>query len=65
LAFRANQTTQDIGARRLMTILEKCLEDLSFDASERSGQKIVINEALVNKQLGETGDDEDLIRYNM
>ncbi len=65
LAFRANQTTQDIGARRLMTILEKCLEDLSFDASERGGQKVVIDEALVNEQLGETGDDEDLIRYSM
>lgn len=65
LAFRANQTTQDIGARRLMTILEKCLEDLSFDASERSGEKIVIDEALVNEHLGETGDDEDLIRYSM
>ena len=48
-----------------MTILEKCLEDLSFDASERGGEQIVIDEALVNKQLGETGDDEDLIRYDM
>ena len=48
-----------------MTILEKCLEDLSFDASERSGDKIVIDEALVNDRLGETGDDEDLIRYSM
>ncbi len=65
IAFRANQTTQDIGARRLMTILEKCLEDLSFDASERSGEQIIIDEALVNEQLGETGDDEDLIRYSM
>ena len=65
LAFRANQTTQDIGARRLMTILEKCLEDLSFDASERGGQQIVIDAALVNDRLGETGDDEDLIRYSM
>jgi ATP-dependent HslUV protease ATP-binding subunit HslU len=65
LAFRANRTTQDIGARRLMTILEKCLEDLSFDASERSGQKIVIDEKLVNDRLGETGDDSDLIPYRL
>ncbi len=65
IAFRANQSTQDIGARRLMTILEKCLEDLSFDADERGGEKIVIDEALVNDRLGETGDDEDLIRYSM
>jgi ATP-dependent HslUV protease ATP-binding subunit HslU len=65
IAFRANKSTQDIGARRLMTILEKCLEDLSFDASERGGEKVVVDEALVNELLGETGDDEDLIRYDM
>ena len=65
LAFRANKTTQDIGARRLMTILEKCLEDLSFEASERSGEKVVVDQALVDELLGETGDDEDLIRYDM
>jgi len=65
LAFRANKTTQDIGARRLMTILEKCLEDLSFEASERSGEKVVVDQKLVDELLGETGDDEDLIRYDM
>ncbi len=65
IAFRANMTTQDIGARRLMTILEKCLEDLSFDASEREGDKVVVDEAMVDDLLGETGDDEDLIRYDM
>jgi len=65
LAFRANQNTQDIGARRLMTILEKCLEGLSFEAAERSGEQITVDAAMVNDQLGETADDEDLIRYNM
>jgi len=65
IAFRANKSTQDIGARRLMTILEKCLEDLSFEASERAGDKVVVDEKLVNDLLGETGDDEDLIRYDM
>ncbi|MBL8729276.1 MAG: ATP-dependent protease ATPase subunit HslU [Planctomycetes bacterium] len=65
LAFRANQTTQDIGARRLMTILEKCLEDLSFDADERRGQRIVVDRKLVDDRLGETGDDVDLIPYKM
>jgi ATP-dependent HslUV protease ATP-binding subunit HslU len=48
-----------------MTILEKCLEDLSFDASEREGDKVVVDEAMVDDLLGETGDDEDLIRYDM
>src|SRR5689334_20253741 len=61
IAFRANKTTQDIGARRLMTILEKCLEDLSFDASERKGQKIVVDGKLVEERLGDAGDDADLI----
>jgi ATP-dependent HslUV protease ATP-binding subunit HslU len=65
LAFRANKTTQDIGARRLMTILEKCLEELSFEASERPGQRIVVDRKLVDERLGETGDDADLIPYRL
>ena len=65
IAFRANKTTQDIGARRLMTILEKCLEDLSFEASERNGQKIVVDGKLVEQRLGDAGDDADLIPYRM
>ncbi len=65
IAFKANKTTQDIGARRLMTILEKCLEDLSFDASERQGQKIVVDGKLVDQRLGDAGDDADLIPYRL
>jgi ATP-dependent HslUV protease ATP-binding subunit HslU len=65
IAFKANKTTQDIGARRLMTILEKCLEDLSFDASERNGQKIVVDAKLVEERLGDAGDDTDLIPYRL
>ncbi len=65
LAFRANKTTQDIGARRLMTILEKCLEELSFEASERRGQRIVVDQKLVDDLLGETGDDPELMPYRM
>ena len=65
LAFRANKTTQNIGARRLMTILEKCLEDLSFEASERHGETVRIDAKLVNEKLGETADDEDLIQYQI
>jgi ATP-dependent HslUV protease ATP-binding subunit HslU len=65
IAFRANKTTQDIGARRLMTILEKCLEDLSFEASERGGQKIVVDGKLVEQRLGDAGDDTDLIPYRL
>ncbi|MBM3961994.1 MAG: AAA family ATPase, partial [Planctomycetes bacterium] len=65
IAFKANKTTQDIGARRLMTILEKCLEDLSFDANEKRGQKIVVDGKLVEQRLGDAGDDADLIPYRM
>ena len=65
IAFRANKTTQDIGARRLMTILEKCLEDLSFDANEKRGQKIVVDGKLVDHRLGDAGDDADLIPYRL
>ena len=65
LAFRANKMTQNIGARRLMTILEKCLEDLSFEASDRRGETVRIDAKLVNEKLGETADDEDLIQYQI
>ncbi|MCB9868273.1 MAG: ATP-dependent protease ATPase subunit HslU [Planctomycetes bacterium] len=65
IAFRANKVTQNIGARRLMTILEKCLEDLSFSASEQAGAKVLVDAALVERNLGETADDADLIPYDM
>jgi len=65
LAFAANKATQNIGARRLMTILERCLEELSFAASDWAGREVVVDEKLVRERLGETGDDEDLIRYDL
>ena len=48
-----------------MTILEKCLEDLSFEASERKGSKVTVDEQLVDERLGESGDDADLIPYRL
>jgi ATP-dependent HslUV protease ATP-binding subunit HslU len=65
IAFRANRTTQNIGARRLLTIMEKCLEDLAFRAAGMSGTEIAVDAAFVNEQLGESGDDEDLIQYDV
>jgi ATP-dependent HslUV protease ATP-binding subunit HslU len=65
LAFKANKTTQDIGARRLMTILEKCLEDLSFDASERPARRSSSTASWSTKRLGDAGDDTDLIPYRL
>ena len=65
VAFRANKTTQDIGARRLMTILEKCLEELSFQATDLHGKTVVVDQKVVDERLGEAADDEDLIPYKM
>ena len=63
LAFQVNRTTQNIGARRLHTILERVVEDLSFDASERGGQCILIDAAYVRQRLEKLVQDEDLSRY--
>jgi len=61
--FRTNQTTQNIGARRLYTILEKLLEDLNFNASEMRGQKVLIDAAYVDQRLAAICEDEDLSRF--
>jgi ATP-dependent HslUV protease ATP-binding subunit HslU len=63
LAFNVNRSTQNIGARRLHTILERVLEDLSFDAPEREDKKVVIDEALVRSRLDALCQDEDLSRF--
>jgi ATP-dependent HslUV protease ATP-binding subunit HslU len=61
--FRTNQTTQNIGARRLYTILEKLLEDLNFEAPALSGREIVIDEAYVTHRLEAICRDEDLSQF--
>lgn len=63
LAFDVNERTENIGARRLYTVMEKLLEELSFDATARSGDTIVIDAAYVDEQLAETASSEDLARY--
>jgi len=62
-AFQVNQTTQNIGARRLYTILERLLEQLSFDAPEMHTGKVVITAEYVKERLTEVAEDEDLSRY--
>jgi ATP-dependent HslUV protease ATP-binding subunit HslU len=62
-AFLVNDRTENIGARRLHTILEKVLEELSFRAPEMSGQKLVIDQSFVSARLAEIIRDEDLSRY--
>ena len=63
LAFKVNRTTQNIGARRLHTILERVLEELSFDASDRTEKHVVVDEALVRERLEALTQDEDLSRF--
>ncbi len=62
-ALTANEKTEDIGARRLHTVMEKVLEDISFAADEYSGGEIVIDEALVKEKIGKVVEDEDATRY--
>ena len=63
LAFEVNEQTENIGARRLYTVMERLLEDVSFDATAHSGQTIVIDAAYVNEKLQETAQSQDLARY--
>src|SRR5437879_6304264 len=58
-----NEKTENIGARRLHTILERLLDELSFDASDMRGQEITVDAAYVQRVLAETVKDEDLSRY--
>jgi ATP-dependent HslUV protease ATP-binding subunit HslU len=61
--FRTNQTTQNIGARRLYTIVEKLLEELNFEAADMGGGQVTINAAYVDQRLAEICQDEDLSRF--
>jgi ATP-dependent HslUV protease ATP-binding subunit HslU len=62
-SFVANEKTEDIGARRLHTVMEKILEEISFGADEHSGEAITITERLVKDKLGRVVEDEDMTRY--
>lgn len=62
-AWQVNEKTENIGARRLHTVLERLMEDISFDASEKSGEKVVIDSAYVNAHLEALVDNEDLSRF--
>jgi ATP-dependent HslUV protease ATP-binding subunit HslU len=63
IAFQVNRDTDNIGARRLHTILEKLLEDLLFEASDMQMAEITITEAYVDEKLGDIAEDQDLSRY--
>ncbi|MCJ9714370.1 HslU--HslV peptidase ATPase subunit, partial [Bordetella hinzii] len=63
LAFSVNERTENIGARRLYTVMEKLLEELSFDATANSGRAVKIDAAYVESQLSEAAASQDLARY--
>ena len=63
LAFSVNERTENIGARRLYTVMEKLLEELSFDATASSGKTVTIDAAYVDEQLSEAAASQDLARY--
>ncbi|EDP4598071.1 TPA: ATP-dependent protease ATPase subunit HslU [Campylobacter jejuni] len=63
IASRANKEMQDIGARRLHTVIEKLLEDLSFEADEYAGKKFVVDKKMVEEKLGDIIENKDLARY--
>jgi len=62
-ACRVNAETENIGARRLYTIMEKILSDLSFAASDQSGQAVTVDPAYVREHLADVAEDRDLSRY--
>ncbi|MDR3090336.1 MAG: ATP-dependent protease ATPase subunit HslU [Desulfobulbaceae bacterium] len=63
IAVRVNESTEEIGARRLHTVMERVLEDLSFDASERAEKTVLIDALYVRDRLKDISEDQDLSRY--
>jgi ATP-dependent HslUV protease ATP-binding subunit HslU len=63
IAWQVNEKTENIGARRLYTVMERLLEDVSFHAGKRSGQTMVIDSAYVDARLKDLAQSEDLARY--
>lgn len=63
IAFQVNENTENIGARRLHTVLERLLENISFEATERNGEKVTVDKEYVDKSLATLAKDEDLSHY--
>jgi len=63
MAYRINQSTDNIGARRLMTVMERLMEEISFDAPERSGETVTIDDDFVQKRLAGLCENADLSRF--
>ncbi|MEQ3697543.1 MAG: HslU--HslV peptidase ATPase subunit [Pseudomonadales bacterium] len=63
VSWKVNDTTENIGARRLQTVMERLLEEISFEASDRDGDRIEITPEFVDSALGEVSNNEDLSRF--
>ena len=63
IAFEVNERTENIGARRLSTVMERLLDEVSFDAAHRSGQTVTVDAAYVDERLQALSQDEDLSRF--
>ncbi len=63
IAANVNETVENIGARRLQTVMEKLLEEISFNAEDRAGEEITVDAAYVDKQLSDVAKDTDLSKY--
>jgi ATP-dependent HslUV protease ATP-binding subunit HslU len=63
VAFDVNERSENIGARRLHTVIERLLEEISFDAPDKAGQNLIVDREYVENSLGELAQDEDLSRY--
>ena len=63
IAFDVNERTENIGARRLATVMERLLDEVSFDAPGLAGQTVAIDADAVDAKLAELAKDEDLSRY--
>ena len=63
IAQNANEKMEDIGARRLHTVIERVIEDISFEANEHGGETVEVGKALVEKRLSDVVEDQDLARY--
>jgi ATP-dependent HslUV protease ATP-binding subunit HslU len=63
IAWKVNETTENIGARRLHTVMEKLLDDVSFDAGDGLSERFEVTAAYVDEQLGSLAEDQDLSRY--
>ena len=63
VAWQVNERTDNIGARRLHTVMERLLEEISFGAADKNGETVKVDAAYVDEQVGELAKDEDLSRY--